>query len=111
MRIRGVRKIDPPNLPLTPIQYRALRILDEAEGDLAPREFAREMWPDSPAHNVKRPAVTGAAGSGLWYAAGGYLGKLVKRKLVERIEGGYRLRCRGLLAVIQYEKEIGIYYD
>jgi hypothetical protein len=44
---------------LTPAQRKGLEIL-EREGKLAPRDFAREMWPDSPAWN-RRTRGSGSA--------------------------------------------------
>lgn len=49
---------------LTAPQQRALDILRGAGGPLAPREFARLMWPDSPAWNRRSRGARGSNRSG-----------------------------------------------
>lgn len=53
-------------------------------GRVTPKLFAREMWPDSPGwRRCSKAGNNGVIkGGGMYLAAGGYLGKLSKRKLV-----------------------------
>ena len=63
---------------------RALSILRE-HGPMTAGEFAREMWPDSPAwKRVYNCGPNGATrGRGLVKSGGSFLGKLAKQELVE----------------------------
>lgn len=69
---------------MTPSMTKALTILRD-HGPIKPREFARLMWPDSPAW--KLPAKAGPKGThkggGMYTAAGGYLGRLHRAGLAE----------------------------
>lgn len=62
---------------LTKAQHKALTILAEAE-DITPRQFAREMWPDSPGwkRSHKCGPYGASRGAMMPMAGGGYLGKL-----------------------------------
>jgi hypothetical protein len=92
--------------PLTDSQAKALRIL--AEGPIRPREFAKVMWPDSPAW--KRTAKCGPNGAhyggGMYTAAGGYLGRLYRDGLAHRSlhdAGSYIITRKGLDALAAHE--------
>ena len=69
----------------TAAQLRALAILRD-HGPMMPKRFAERMWPDSP--SWKKVVRCGAHGShrggGMYGAAGGFLGKLVRAGLVRR---------------------------
>lgn len=62
---------------------RALETLRRV-GEVYPRRFAREMWPDSPCwkHHTKAGNKGVMLAGGMNLAAGGYLAKLMKRGLV-----------------------------
>ena len=69
---------------LTLSQRRALEILRE-HPDLLAKEFARLMWPDSDCW--RHPTKCGYGvhrGGGMYLAAGGFLGKLYHKGLVQR---------------------------
>ncbi len=71
-------------MTLTDKTLQALRILKE-HGPLAPRRFAKHMWPESAGWrrytNCGPYGVT--RGGGMNLAAGGFLGKLRRRGLVD----------------------------
>ena len=83
---------------------RALSILRDA--CVTATEFAERMWPDSP--GWKRVSNLGAhgasAGACMPYAAGGYLGRLRKRGLVEHdpTHGLYMIARAGTTALDEY---------
>lgn len=68
---------------------RALRIIrDNPERIRFAKDFARLMWPDSPAWKRSKKCGYGShLGGGMYSAGGGYLGKLEKMGL---IRCGYR---------------------
>lgn len=68
---------------VTPTTKRALFILSLTDG-CTPAEFARHMWPDSPAWNrVYHCGPNGATrGRGIVKSAGSYLAKLCQRGLI-----------------------------
>lgn len=72
-------------------QLRALRIVRDNPG-IAPREFAKAMWPDSPAwqHSVKCGPNGSHKGGGMYLAGGAYLAKLANLKLVNRVFDTYQ---------------------
>ena len=104
---------------LTKAQARALMILDRHavaqirrrngrvvmphHRAMRPREFAAEMWPDSPAWNrVAKCGQNGVhRGGGMYLAAGGFLGKLSHTGLVEYTgwESGYCITRQGIQAL------------
>lgn len=65
---------------LTESQTKALTILKEY-GALMPGDFAKYMWPDSPAWNrhYNCGPYGSCTGSGIRKAGGSYLGKLCKK--------------------------------
>jgi len=69
--------------PLTPPAIKALTIVKDRPF-ITPTEFSYFMWPDSDMHtktsNQGRGACTGKAA---WMCAGGYLGKLLHRGLLQ----------------------------
>ena len=86
---------------MTPATARALGVLHDY-GPLRPREFARRMWPES--DGWRRSCRCGPNGShrggGMYLAAGGYLGALTRRGLVQRYgRGAYILSDAGLAAL------------
>jgi len=70
---------------MTPTQ-RALKIIDEQRkipGRFTCGDFARLMWPDSPAWSRNTRCGRGShTGKGMWLCAGSFLAKLRKRGLV-----------------------------
>ncbi len=75
----------------------------------SPRQFARFMWPDS--DGWKRRSRAGpkgvSRGGGMNLAAGGYLGKLERRKLISRsvtVRLPYRLTEEGSAALDEWQK-------
>ena len=72
---------------LTERQKKALVIIRD-RGPIRPREFAMFMWPESDRwNNLVNCGKNGVhRGGGMYRAAGGYLGKLTKKKfIVEKI--------------------------
>lgn len=81
--------------------FQALTILRKAgNAGLMPKEFAAEMWPES--DGWTRQAKCGQKGShrggGMYMAAGGFLGRLRKRGLVEAVWKRNRPRTYSLTA-------------
>ena len=76
-------------MTVPPAQRRALEIIrDRSEEINFAKQFAKLMWPDSPAWNRPKKCGYGShRGGGMYSAGGGYLGKLEKMGLV-RV--GYR---------------------
>lgn len=70
---------------ITAKRAQALQIVRD-QGSLAPREFARQMWPDSPGwRRVSKCGPYGSTrGGGMCLAGGSYLGKLRRASLVEK---------------------------
>ena len=75
----------------------------------SPRQFARFMWPDSA--GWKRTSKAGpngtSRGGGMNLAAGGYLGKLERRKLIRRsitVVLPYRLTEEGNAALDEWQR-------
>lgn len=88
---------------MTDVERRALEIVARY-GPIMPREFAALMWPDSP--GWKRHSKCGpkgvSQGGGMRLAAGGYLGRLRKRGLVNYVRlhayslyFGYAISAKG----------------
>lgn len=75
---------------------RALEIL-EKKGPLTAKWFAEEFWPDHPGWKRVSNIGHGATrGVGMWFAGGGYLGKLRKAGLVTDGEHyTYRITSKG----------------
>lgn len=69
---------------MTKTEIKAIKILDVEYGrELSARQFAEEMWPDSPGWDKSTNNSYGAQrGKGMWLAAGGYLRKLQRKGLV-----------------------------
>jgi hypothetical protein len=77
-------------VPLTETQARALQIIREHNIVMA-RQFARFMWPVSDGWSTHTNCGRGVSkGGGMNLAAGGYLGKLRRRKLINGTGGGRR---------------------
>lgn len=73
----------------------ALRLI-EGNQPIRPREFAMLMWPDAPGWlRSIRANNRSCPGGGMNLAAGGYLGRLRQRGLVEWTKDGYRLSVLG----------------
>jgi hypothetical protein len=69
---------------VTESEKRALKIIARNPG-ITPARFAELMWPNSEGHQRHHRCGYGTSrGSGMALAAGGYLGKLVRRGLVKR---------------------------
>lgn len=86
----------------------ALQVLQD-HGYLAPRQFAKLRWPDSPKwQKATKCGPSGAhRGGGMYTAAGGLLGKLAGRGLVRResrgtYDHGYVVTTDGKLALAKY---------
>lgn len=80
-------------MKLSKVQRRALQLLQE-RGPLRPAAFAEFMWPNSEgwAHHTKCGPSGSHRGGGMPLAAGGYLGKLSKLRLVRpEYRGGTRV--------------------
>lgn len=79
---------------LSKAQRRALEILRDNPG-IAPRAFAKKMWPDSEGHkhHTKCGNKGVSVGGGMNLAAGGFLGKLAKAGLVA---AGHEWRLYGM---------------
>lgn len=71
------------SIKLTQAQTRALTIVRDHPG-IRPREFAKLMWPESEgwSHHVKCGSNGSHKGGGMPLAGGGYLGKLMRLKLI-----------------------------
>jgi len=87
---------------------RALLLIRNHKID-SPRQFARFMWPDS--DGWKRHSKAGpngvSRGGGMNLAAGGYLGKLERRRLIRRsitVVLPYRLTEEGSAALDEWKK-------
>jgi hypothetical protein len=77
-------------MPLTAKRKQALEILRDWESEygqpIAPREFARKMWPDSPGWKRHYKVNNGVAqGRGMWLAGGSYLQRLTRDGLVREV--------------------------
>lgn len=87
---RILKDVDNPTL--TTSQLRALRLIQTAPGGyVAPRQFAKLMWPDSEGWRRRSKAgpYGSAKGGGMNLAAGGYLGKLTRKGLLVKIYDKY----------------------
>lgn len=99
---------------MTPAQRRALELLEAHEDrGLTPAEFARRMWPDSPAW--QRPGKCGqgtSRGTGIRQAGGAFLARLRKAGLAldlrparrDQPGRGYILSDAGLRALTEARK-------
>jgi hypothetical protein len=82
---------------VTDTTRRALIIIrDHGEAITYPKYFAALMWPESGAwQRSKKSGYGSAKGAGMYSAAGGYLGKLIKRGLIrESFRGGFDTHAR-----------------
>lgn len=91
---------------MTEAQRQALVILEKS-GELRPREFAKAMWPTS--GGWMRTAKCGPNGAhrggGMYLAAGGFLGKLVRAGLAVPTRGhGYKISEQGREALKAYRE-------
>jgi hypothetical protein len=69
---------------MTESTKKALEIIKE-KGPIKPKRFAKFMWPDSDGWSTHTNCGHGVTrGGGMNLAAGGYLGKLRKRGLIEK---------------------------
>lgn len=96
---------------ITEKTYHALSILNEHDWEhpMTANEFAKKMWPDSPAWRKVYNTGNGAtSGKGMWLCAGSYLNKLLERQLVVHDLCCYtpvwRISLTGRMAIQEYEK-------
>ena len=81
---------------------KALQIIRD-NPNLTANWFAQKMWPDSKGHTRSYNTGNGAtSGKGMWLAAGSYLAKLVKKKLVSRWNG-FQITSEGRKALEEWE--------
>lgn len=77
-------------MKLTAPQRRGLEILAAQTGAIAPRDFARQMWPDSPAWDKRTRGQRGGNRSG---AMGGTM-PMIGARLLWRLQD---LQCAGMI--------------
>lgn len=98
-------------MKLTEIQIKALQIVKDYRR-ITPRRFAELMWPNSKCwnHSTKCGPSGVTRGGGMWLAAGGYLGRLRKLKLVDwdvdrYYRKHYHLTKHGERSLLESERE------
>lgn len=86
-------------MKLTPPQRRGLEILAEQEGPIAPRDFARLMWPDSKGWNRRtrgRDNHPGAMGGTMPMIGARLLWSLFDSRLASPDCGRWRITVSGI---------------
>lgn len=90
---------------LTEARSRALKIIGDNPG-ITPQRFSFLAWPDAPGHNRmgKAGPYGSTRGSGMWIAAGCFLGTIERAGLIRhtrrsRFDNGYELTPSGRSAL------------
>lgn len=93
----------------TPSMLRAI-VLIRDNPSITAKRFGELFWPDHPGHQEIKVNGSGKAkGKGVWRLAGGYLGNLLKKEVVERCQDSpnmFRVTQKALsLLTVEKEKE------
>lgn len=91
----SARRASRDTVSMTPAVIRGLIVLGRANRPLAPKQFAREMWPDSASWRTQTNVGHGSTrGVGIAQAGGAFLSRLFRAKLCEEVRSDYGARLR-----------------